>query len=81
MQIVIITFVFQKAKEIIPLTTEVSILRKDTTVRRRQHKKKTVSFDDPLLPSKSVAQMKGKRKRNNTPLKKQVIPFASGNYI
>ncbi|GKC15614.1 phospholipase-like protein [Tanacetum coccineum] len=38
--------------------------------------KKKVSSDDPLMPSKSVTEVTGKRKRNN----EQVLPFASGNY-
>nr|GEY20687.1 hypothetical protein [Tanacetum cinerariifolium] len=38
--------------------------------------KKKVSSDDPLMPSKSVREVTGKRKRNN----EQVLPFASGNY-
>ncbi|GKA82208.1 phospholipase-like protein, partial [Tanacetum coccineum] len=42
----------------------------------REDGKKKVSSDDPAMPSKSVTEMKGKRKRNN----KHVLPFASGNY-
>ncbi|PWA89488.1 phospholipase-like protein [Artemisia annua] len=37
---------------------------------------KTVSSDDPSMPSKSVTEVMGKRKRNN----EQVLPFATGNY-
>lgn len=37
-----------------------------------QVEKKTVSSDDPPVASKSVTEVKGKRKRNNTPSKKQV---------
>ena len=38
--------------------------------------KKKVSSGDPPMPSKSVTEVTGKRKRNN----EQVLPFASGNY-
>nr|GEX16746.1 phospholipase-like protein [Tanacetum cinerariifolium] len=38
--------------------------------------KKKVSSDDSPMPSKSVTEVTGKRKRNN----EQLLPFASGNY-
>ncbi|GKD59302.1 phospholipase-like protein [Tanacetum coccineum] len=38
--------------------------------------KKKVSSDEPAMPSKSVTEVTGKRKRNN----EQVLPFASDNY-
>ena len=38
------------------------------------HEKETLLLsDDPPVPSKSVPRVKGKRKRNSTPLKQKVI--------
>ncbi|PWA76334.1 phospholipase-like protein [Artemisia annua] len=41
--------------------------------RHTEDGKKTISFDDPPMPSQSVAEVNGKRKRNN----EQVLPFSS----
>ena len=47
-----------------------------------KHEKTTLSVSgDPPMPSKSVTQVNGKRKRYNTPWKKWVIPSVSENYF
>lgn len=46
----------------------------------KKNEKKTISFDDAPIPSKTVKGLRGKRKRSQTPWKKQVIRSLYWNY-